>query len=127
MDLLTHAVVGAATSWSVPAVVGSVLPDLPQLFLKRTSEPSDWYKLTHSLPFAWICYMGHPMLGVGVFSHIMLDCLTHGRRWSPFLLYPIKWQPFGGMFSEWEFFNRAWKFGLGVSLCYVAIRIGCLL
>ena len=126
MDSVSHVVFAGALTLSPGAMVFSLLPDIP-LFntgMKRLRPltPPSAYLWTHSIwpvLFLWSLW---PDAAIGWASHILLDVLSHHRLFSPRILYPLTWHV-GGPFGEWEFFNRAWCLGMGVTVCIVAYRM----
>lgn len=126
MDGLTHLIMAAAVTTDPLAIVFAVLPDAPlanaELKRARLPAPPTAYLWTHSfwpviaLAFFW------PDAAFCWWSHIVLDIMTHDRVFAPRLLYPLPWRmraPFG----EWEYFNRSWFLGAGVTLCMLGWRI----
>jgi hypothetical protein len=135
MDLVTHAIVGAATgSVFGRPVLGAVCAVLPDLVLgvRRRALPTQLYSVTHSLLFSvWLGITLAPLDNgvaglcgaLAVLSHIAIDLPTHGKDWAPPLFYPysLKRYSFG---VEWEFFNASWYKGAAISTIWV---ITCLL
>lgn len=135
MDIVTHAIVGAAigSSFGHPIIGGisAIVPDIV-LGIKRRHKPTNIYDFTHS--FLGLFAMSIPFyflndqsifLAVffGVLSHIGLDVITHGKQWAPPLLFPA-FSRFT-LADEWEFGNRPWCFGLlasiGIILCVLPL------
>jgi membrane-bound metal-dependent hydrolase YbcI (DUF457 family) len=125
MDIVTHAIVGAVTGWPaghpVAGALVAITPDLT-LGLKRHHLPPVSYVLLHS----WVGLLAALVVAVAfkadwVFgcylSHVILDVLTHGKEWTPRLMYP---RDSLFHFEEWEFFNDTWKFGLGAAGAWCA-------
>lgn len=122
MDIITHAVVGAASGavFGHP-VVGAIYGVLPDLFasIKRKLEPGPAYRLAHSftglsimllfwLPTGELNLLGAAFLAY--LSHIVLDLTTHGPAFAPRLFWPCGFVLYSG--KEWEWFNSSWCFGL---------------
>lgn len=119
MDILTHAIVGAAVGIKfeslLPCVIASVAPDII-LGIKRKLTPSIPYKFLHSIfPVCALYLFGFKAEAIAWATHIVLDIPTHGRLWSPNLLYPFYRRGFS-CFDEWEFFNASWLKGLALSI-----------
>jgi membrane-bound metal-dependent hydrolase YbcI (DUF457 family) len=127
MDILSHAVagacVGAAFGQPVLGAACGVLPDLALATPKRVTLPTAAYNATHSALFvAGVGLLGAVALGsvvplLAVLSHILLDLPTHGKLWAPPLLYPFRSTRYS-MGREWEWFNRSWWQGLGLTLLW---------
>lgn len=127
MDVFSHAVAGAAVGAAfgrpVLGAVCGVLPDLALATRKRLTLPPTAYNATHSALFvAGVGLLGALALGtvvplLAVLSHILLDLPTHGRQWAPPLLYPFSERRYS-MGTEWEWFNRSWWLGLGLTLLW---------
>lgn len=130
MDIVTHAIVGAATGLPFGRpVLGAVVAIVPDLVLgyKRKLEPSGWYDVTHSLSFLLFVYTAVWLLigpatalvvALALASHLVLDMPTHGAAWAPPLLYPFHTHRVS-LGLEWEFFNESWMHGLLVSLIWI--------
>lgn len=131
MDIINHAVAGAAVGASFNApILGAIiaiLPDVP-IFGPRRKEPTEAYMFTHSFLFLFILtgaaiYIENISLGTMVFlcilSHLVLDIPTHGKTWSPALFYPDKVRFVFG--HEWEFFNDTWFYGLKINFVWCFI------
>lgn len=128
MDVFSHAVAGAASG----AVFGrpllgamfGVLPDVV-LGLRRREFPNALYNLSHSMFFLLPVGLVSVLLGTGapllaVLSHITLDLPTHGGRWAPSLLYPLKARRYS-LGAEWEWFNASWRRGFLLTLIWSAV------
>lgn len=132
MDLLTHAVVGAAAGATVgqpfAGLVAGVAPDIV-LGIRRRASPNTAYKLTHSLTVCVLLALPMGLLfgawGVllGWFSHIFLDTFTHGDQWAPRPIYPLSDFHFKLGVEEWEFFNTTWFLGLFASAIMVILCV----
>jgi len=132
MDIITHAVVGAATGQAfgqpLLGAVIAVLPDLSLTSIKRRSTPTQLYKLVHSPLFIAIICLGLYAIGVtqagliyaAWMSHFVLDFFTHGSTFAPRFFYPLS-DFHVTEFEEWEFFNYHWWMGLLVSVYWVII------
>lgn len=128
MDIISHALAGAATGHAFGApIVGAVFGVLPDLVLgyKRVNKPTQPYNLTHSLafatftPLAWGLYFGGQqgwLVFFALLSHLILDLPTHGKTWAPMLLYPYPRRFSLG--SEWEWFNKVWWRGFALTLLW---------
>lgn len=124
MDILSHAIAGAASGHvfghEIYGALFAVLPDAV-LGLRRKVCPTQLYKLTHSLasfPGVLVCLFaaGVPptivhAVSLAWLSHIVLDIPTHGKLWAPRVLYPFTDARLG-CFAEWEFFSPSWHRGL---------------
>lgn len=127
MDILSHAAAGAATGAAfgrpVWGALIAVVPDIP-IFGPRRRKPSVLYKMTHTLLFVLIAAVLGAVLGVGwlvffcLLSHLTLDIPTHGMQWAPRVLYPYSHKPLLNC-GEWEFFNRQWFVGLGITIGWI--------
>lgn len=132
MDIISHAVAGAATGLAfgdpVLGALVAMFPDIPLLFRERLKKPPEFYVFTHSLFFLFgvsgllIWYDGH--LGYLVFfctlSHLVLDIPTHSSTWAPKLLMPFSNVHFSH-FKEWELFNASWYNGLILTIIWCII------
>lgn len=121
MDIMTHAVVGAATGavFGNP-ILGVVIAVMPDVVLgpSRRQKPNAWYNLTHApipmlvlltvvfLPFGYAACAAFAYL-----SHIVLDLPTHGGKWAPKLFAPFSYRRVS-LGDDWEFFSREWWVGL---------------
>lgn len=134
MDIITHAIVGAATGAvagrPVLGMVAGVLPDLAIWFGKRRVYPPTLYTALHCILAPLIAALiSIPIFGVTgcvvVFlawcSHIFLDVITHGFVWSPKLFWPALPDPVFSNIQEWEWFNRSWWRGLTVALIWIVL------
>jgi membrane-bound metal-dependent hydrolase YbcI (DUF457 family) len=133
MDVVSHAIAGACVGQAFgQPVLGAAFGVLPDVVLgvRRQKLPSTAYNATHSLTFVagaglagWLVWGTLAPL-LAVLSHILLDFPTHGPRWAPTLLYPFSSERFG-IGSEWEWFNKTWWLGLGLtaiwSLTWLAV------
>lgn len=133
MDIITHAVVGAAAGsvfgHPVIGVIGGVLSDL-SIIGARKPKPTSNYNVGHSLVFMAItlfwCFVFSytpAMIGammLGLFSHLFLDLFTHGPEWAPPLLYPFNNHRFS-YGEEWEWFNASWWQGLAISISFALL------
>lgn len=127
MDILSHAVagasVGAAFGQPILGAACGVAPDLALLTWRRLTHPTAAYNAAHSA----LVLGGAGLLALVLFatvvpllallSHILLDLPTHGKRWAPPLLYPFSEQRYS-LGTEWEWFNRSWWQGLGLTLAW---------
>lgn len=130
MDLISHAIAGAATGAYFGApVTGAVIAMAPDVVLgiRRRDTPTRAYKATHSAlavaigTLACILLGLHPALAFWcLVSHLILDMPTHGEEWAPPLLYPWSERKLvlGG---EWEFFNIWWASGLLLTATWTLI------
>lgn len=140
MDIITHAITGAATGalFGRPIVgaAAAVWPDLV-LGFRRKYAPTEYYDIAHAvIPMS--CLMYGPIvsftldwkLGVCMmvcyWTHIILDVLTHGDDWAPKLFAPFSQKrcSFG---DDWEWFNRSWWVGLTVAIIWTAICLAIVL
>lgn len=127
MDILSHAIAGAAVGQAfgrpVLGAVCGVAPDLALLTWQRLSTPTAAYNAAHSalvlggagLLAAAASASVVPLLAL--LSHLLLDVPTHGKQWAPPLLYPLSSKRYS-MGTEWEWFNRSWWQGLGLTLTW---------
>lgn len=134
MDIISHAVAGAATGavfgHPLTGAVVAVLPDLP-IFGKRKATPPTLYKFSHSLLAVVLVGLIGSTVGLAVglaagfayLSHILLDSITHSETWAPKWLWPsvVNVNPPS---DEWEFFNAPWWRGFEITLVYSVL---CLL
>lgn len=134
MDIITHAVVGAATGNLIGRpIIGAFIAVVPDLVLgfKRKRVPTSLYKLTHSpIPMSFLVFGAvgvftqDPMLSAVLvlcyWSHIVLDLFTHADGWGPQLFSPFvrKHYSLGG---DWEWFNGPWWAGLLVSAGWIYV------
>ena len=132
MDIVTHAVTGAATGLvfgrPITGALIAVSPDIV-LGIKRRDLPSIAYNVTHSGCFVLLLATGVSLvlsleLGLlvafSLLSHIVLDMNTHGKQWAPPLLYPFNnYRDSYG--DDWEWFNRPWWTGLFSAILWSAI------
>jgi membrane-bound metal-dependent hydrolase YbcI (DUF457 family) len=121
MDVISHIIF--ATSMQEPTlgvVIGAVLPDV--FALKRTTTPNVFYKFTHSLSFPFILFFINFDIFIGVCSHIALDAITHGEKFSPQFFYPFSSLRIKGI-MEWEFFNKTYFIGLLIIVISWCVRI----
>ena len=117
---MSHIILTSCLTMSPVATLCAVLPDVSMP--RREDTPPKAYLWAHSI---WPVLLLLPLssdASIGWLSHILLDLLTHGRGFAPRLLYPLAWR-IPGPFGEWEFYNRAWFLGLGVTLCIVVYRM----
>jgi membrane-bound metal-dependent hydrolase YbcI (DUF457 family) len=129
MDIITHAVVGAATGAAfgqpLQGAVWAIAPDLMLGTLKRRATPTAAYNASHS--FAAVAVVTGVAYAFGGFaaamcaffsylSHLILDIPTHGEHWAPTLLWPSQKRFSAG--EEWEWFNRSWFAGLQLSFLW---------
>jgi len=133
MDIITHAVAGAATGAAfgrpLLGAAVAVVPDSALWLRYRLARPPAAYSAAHGLLAP--CLAGSvammlfgPAISALVFfawlSHIVLDIPTHGEEWSPRLFWPDNRPVFIG-FQEWEWFNRSWWRGLALAAIWSAI------
>lgn len=132
MDIVTHAVVGAASGavfgHPIVGAAVAVLADLP-IVGPRRAKPNAWYNLTHSLGFAlWLTLVFGwtrnlaATISLAALSHIILDAFTHGQIWAPTLCFPFKDRRFS-YGEEWEWFNKSWWNGLSIAVAWVMVCI----
>lgn len=127
MDIITHALAGAATGAAfgrpLLGAVVAVVPDSALWLRPRQARPPAAYRAAHGLLAP--CLAGSvammlfgPAISALVFfawlSHIVLDIPTHGADWSPRLFWPDE-RPVFTKFQEWEWFNRSWWLGLALT------------
>lgn len=127
MDILSHAVagaaVGAAYGQPVLGAVCGLLPDLALATPKRLTLPTVAYNATHSLAIVLpLGLAGGALFGsvvplLALLSHILLDLPTHGKHWAPPLLYPFTKTRYS-CGTEWEWFNRSWWQGFVLTLLW---------
>ncbi len=133
MDIVTHALAGAATGAAfgrpVLGAVVAVVPDSALWLRPRLAAPPPLYRAAHGglapVLISTFCLMLFgPEIALVVFwawaSHIVLDIPTHGKLWSPRLFWPDE-TPVFEQFQEWEWFNRSWFTGLGIALIWSAV------
>ncbi len=131
MDIITHAVVGAAigAKFGHP-VVGAIAGVIPDLCLgaSRKPLPTNLYNATHSLAVLLLA-LPFTVFGASVAltvffalaSHLLLDLPTHGRYWAPTLLWPSTKRFHLWFAREWEFFNRSWWVGLALAIAIILL------
>lgn len=135
MDVVTHAIVGAATGlpFGMPlyGACVAVLPDVV-LGVRRRNTPSGAYNATHSV----LCLLVGMVVALLVsrspavalctalclFSHLALDLPTHGKKWAPPLLWPFLPERFS-FGDEWEFFNQSWFVGASLSIIWILLCV----
>lgn len=126
MDIVNHAAAGAATGlYFGSPVIGAIVAVIPDIILigERRKNPPKVYTFFHSLLFLFICSFIAFLFGFGevvffaLLSHLILDIPTHGKQWSPQLLWPISKCRFS-KFQEWEFGNSSWYYGLLINLAW---------
>lgn len=134
MDIVSHAVAGAAVgAYYNHPYIGAIVGAMPDLVLgfKRLEAPTRLYRFTHSVDylalatgFGWglLNGPGAALFFFATLSHLLLDVPTHGPLWAPRLLYPWDWHC--KCFTEWEFFNGPWMFGLFILWCWCSIWAG---
>ena len=134
MDIVTHAVVGAATGLPFGRpLMGALIACVPDVVLgwRRKPVPNDLYNLTHGLPFLalnafvlWILFSPElaVLVALALASHVVLDLPTHGATWAPPLLYPFHTKRYS-MGNEWEFFNESWVTGFLVAVLWSLICV----
>lgn len=122
MDILSHALAGAATGQMFGRpVLGAAIAVSPDLVLgvARKATPSAGYNATHSVLFTVLSTLAAALLfspavaalvGLALLSHLVLDVPTHGKLWGPPLMYPFSARRFS-CGNEWEFFNQSWARG----------------
>lgn len=133
MDIVTHALTGAATGAAfghpLLGAAVAVVPDSALWLRPRQALPPALYRAAHGVlaPMfaASITLMFYgPIISATVFfawlSHIVLDIPTHGKEWSPRLFWPDN-RPVFTQFQEWEWFNRSWWRGLALATIWSAI------
>ena len=135
MDIINHAITGAAIGASVELSPRSVLigtltgiaPDVSDfpLFYKRREIPTDLYAISHSFEVflgmlaAGLIFDGFFVVSMAWCAHILLDYITHGETWGPkFIILKI---PVPKRFEEWEFFNWSWWRGLGTNFVFCGV------
>ena len=127
MDIVSHAVAGAATGhiFGQPLLGAAiaVLPDL-MLFGPRRKEPPFLYDVTHSLLCVVVLGALGGLLGTwlplwALLSHLALDLPTHGPRWAPVLAFPLSRQRYS-FGEEWEWGSRSWFNGLALTIIWSA-------
>lgn len=127
MDIISHAMAGASVGVAfghpVAGAIFGVLPDLVLLTPKRLAVPPARYKASHSMAFVagagllgWLAF-GTVAAPLALLSHILLDLPTHGALWGPQLLYPFSLRVYN-YGEEWEWFNRSWWQGLGLTFLW---------
>jgi len=128
MDIVSHAIAGAATGalWGHP-VAGAVAAVLPDIVIAgpRRALPSTLYRFTHSylaflivsLLVLFIEYNLAAAIALAYLSHLWLDAVTHGEQWAPRFLWPLEMVCFKNI-PEWEFGNRTWWLGLLITIVY---------
>jgi membrane-bound metal-dependent hydrolase YbcI (DUF457 family) len=131
MDIVTHAVVGAATGAAFgrpfAGMAFAVLPDLFLFSVKRRDTPTAAYNASHSFAglvlVTILAGLYAPSLGGVAFfayaSHIVLDVPTHGERWAPPLMWPSKRRY--SMGDEWEWFNYSWFHGAFLAILWIIV------
>lgn len=137
MDIVTHAVVGAATGGAFgrpfTGAFFAILPDLFLFSVKRRDTPTAAYNASHSLAglvlVAGLAALYEPVLGAVAFfayaSHLWLDVPTHGKQWAPPLMWPSKHRYSIG--QEWEWFNSSWWYGLFLATIWIIVCLPLLL
>lgn len=136
MDIITHAVAGAAIGavlgHPVVGAMAAVVPDSALWLAPRPALPPALYRAAHGglapLFVSAICLpIFGPQIAIVVLlawiSHIILDIPTHGPDWSPRLFWPDERVVFD-KFEEWEWFNHSWWFGFFITIVWVLL---CLL
>lgn len=128
MDIITHALAGAATgAFYGKPVIGAVVAIIPDLVLgiKRKEKPTELYNFTHSLLFVTavgsisLATFSNLFLFWAVLSHVILDLMTHGKVWAPTLFYPHSKRFSYG--EEWEWFNKDWWMGMAYSITWILL------
>jgi len=132
MDVVTHALVGAATGATFGRpVLGALVAALPDVVLgvRRRKAPSAAYNATHSAFFLLAATLAAATLHSGpvgalvalcLLSHLVLDLPTHGGVWGPPIFYPL-WRARFSCGDEWEFFNQSWIRGLKLSILWILV------
>lgn len=133
MDIVTHALAGAATGAAfghpLLGAVVAVVPDSALWLRPRLALPPALYRAMHGgLVPLFVCALCLPFFGPKIatlvwwawMSHIALDVPTHGENWSPRLFWPDERILFTE-FEEWEWFNRSWWRGLALALIWSSI------
>lgn len=125
MDIISHALAGAATGTAFgrpfTGALLAVIPDLP-IMGPRRQEPPLLYEVCHSLWFVVLASCIGALSGNGLLvlccigSHLVLDIPTHGPKWAPKLLWPNRVIYY--TCEEWEFFNRSWFVGASITLLW---------
>ena len=129
MDIVTHAVVGAASGalFGQPLLGAAVatMPDWP-LLGRRVKLPPFPYVVLHSplVMYVVICMLPiddvlFSTILLSYVSHIALDIPTHSKTWQPRFI-PFKESKLDD-FEEWEFFNSSWWFGLTISIFWTIL------
>lgn len=135
MDILTHALTGAATGYvfgqPIVGAIAGILPDFALFFRARQASPPPAYCAAHSLLMPFVVGMVSAIffgieIGSAVywawFSHILLDIPTHSKEWAPQLFWPDKYQLFT-RFEEWEWLNESWWRGLFIAALWSMLCI----
>lgn len=127
MDFLSHAVAGAAVGYAFgnPALGAAValIPDVP-IWGKRREAPNAMYDVTHTMIFTLLVgavvfkYMGTPLVGLALLSHLVLDLPTHGRQWGAMSLFPLTTRRFHWIEHDWELFDINWWVGTLVTIIW---------
>lgn len=133
MDIITHAIAGAATGGAfgrpLLGAVVAVLPDSALWLRPRLALPPLLYRAAHGLlaPFVLaaltMMFFGPAVSNVVFFawlSHIVLDVPTHGPEWAPRLFWPDE-RPVFTQFEEWEWFNPSWYLGFRITLIWIGL------
>jgi hypothetical protein len=121
MDFVSHMLFGYAVDPSIESVVGSILPDV-MLIGKRKADPPESYRWTHSILAVVLASLLDHRLALGISSHIILDSVSHGSKWSPRFFYPFSDLHLKS-FKEWEFWTVQYFTILTIVICLFVIRI----
>lgn len=130
MDIVTHAITGAATglAFGHPALgaIVAVLPDTV-LGVTRRSAPNTAYNVTHApFPMCIALAVGFAPFGLAgcaiaaYISHIVLDLPTHGGRWAPKLFAPFSYRRIS-IGDDWEYYNGPWWVGAIIATLWSAL------
>ena len=127
MDIISHAIAGAATGqYFGRPILGAAIAIVPDLSLgiKRKLVPNIMYDFCHTLYFcifsSWIAFLFTDyglLVFFALFSHLFLDIPTHGEQWAPKLFYPWLNTRYG-FGAEWEWFSPIWWYGLFITICW---------
>ncbi len=135
MDIVTHALTGAATGAAfgrpLLGAVVAVVPDSALWLRPRLARPPALYRAAHTLLAAWSAGIITLLLTAdngaiagcvlwAWLSHIVLDFFTHAGEWAVRPFYGMSnWHP--KIFQEWEWLNRSWWLGLTIAIIWSTI------